>query len=114
MELHNCSIKPIARSGCFLTSPNQNVAVFLYGVAFASGLRRGSRRIELQILSHRPARNSHHQKEQRPDLGPAAVTKHRSRRLANSEDDGATSIRGWRAHQVFFIFFFFFGFVAMI
>jgi len=26
MELHNCSIKPIARSGCFLTSPNSDVA----------------------------------------------------------------------------------------
>ena len=34
MELHNCFIKPIARSGCFLTSPKLNAELLAQAKAY--------------------------------------------------------------------------------
>lgn len=55
----------------------------------------------------------HKQKQQRPGFHPAAVTKHRSRRLANLKRSNVAASHEARERLYFFIFFFFFGFVAM-
>lgn len=60
-------------------------------------------------------------KQQRPDISPAAVAKHRSRRLANFPSCRHTPLGGARKSRylllpdvlVLLIFFFFFFFVAM-
>lgn len=62
-----------------------------------------SKKVTLRLLLRaEPPKTSRLKKQQRPDLGPAAVTKHRSRRLANYDADGTASIRGSRAHHVVF------------